>query len=139
MQADFFNAFERHFRDAELLFSNSRWANAYQLYGYSAECGIKCLMEKVFNMNLDELKEKPALEKDRKHLPVILDRYETYRTGPHAAEYLLPHTIPFDTWNVGARYAHESNFDQPFVELYKKGFSDVTTLILKAMEDGHIQ
>lgn len=41
---DFVDAHERHWRDAELLWQHQRWANADQLYGLSAECGLKALM-----------------------------------------------------------------------------------------------
>ncbi|MDE0002871.1 MAG: hypothetical protein OXQ29_09265 [Rhodospirillaceae bacterium] len=37
--ADFLDAHRRHWCDAELLFNDSRWANADQMYGFSAECG----------------------------------------------------------------------------------------------------
>ena len=42
--ADFHDAHLRHWQDAELLFRHDRWANADQLYGLSAECGLKAVM-----------------------------------------------------------------------------------------------
>ena len=42
--ADFRDAHLRHWQDAELLFEHQRWANADQLYGLSAECGLKAVM-----------------------------------------------------------------------------------------------
>jgi hypothetical protein len=131
MTTDFYNAFERHFKDAEMLFGISRWANAYQLYGYSAECALKCIMQKVFSITLDPTK-------DFKHFPDILTRYETYRTGAYAVGYELPPTTPFYLWTLKARYAPESDFDQAFVEPYKKGTSDIMTLIVRAMTEGLI-
>jgi hypothetical protein len=41
---DFYNAYTRHIEDAEFLFSASHLGNADQIYGYAAECGLKCLM-----------------------------------------------------------------------------------------------
>ena len=41
---DFVDAHRRHWADAELLFDHDRWANADQLYGFSAECGLKAVM-----------------------------------------------------------------------------------------------
>ena len=38
-------ALQRHWEDAELLFSEKRLANADHLYGFSAECGLKAVME----------------------------------------------------------------------------------------------
>ena len=42
--SDFTDAHCRHWDDAELLFKLQRWANADQLYGFSAECGLKAVM-----------------------------------------------------------------------------------------------
>ena len=44
--ADFTGAHRRHWQDAELLFAEHRWANADQLYGFSAECGLKAVLKK---------------------------------------------------------------------------------------------
>jgi len=44
MTADFLDAHERHWTDAEILFAQGRFANADHLYGLSAECGLKWLM-----------------------------------------------------------------------------------------------
>ena len=41
---DFADAHRRHWEDAELLHDHGRWANADQLYGFSAECGLKAVM-----------------------------------------------------------------------------------------------
>lgn len=41
---DFIDAHRRHWEDAELLFDSGRWPNADQLYGISAECGLKALV-----------------------------------------------------------------------------------------------
>ena len=43
--ADYSDAHRRHWEDAELLFTNARWANADQSYGFSAECGLKAMMQ----------------------------------------------------------------------------------------------
>ncbi len=47
MQADFLDAHERHWQDAELLLTNQRLANADHLYGMSAECGLKRLCSRL--------------------------------------------------------------------------------------------
>ena len=43
-ETDFVDAHHRHWEDAELLFDHCRWGNADQLYGFSAECGLKAVM-----------------------------------------------------------------------------------------------
>jgi hypothetical protein len=44
MNTDYKNAARRHYKDAEILYSRLRWANADQLYGLAAECGLKAVM-----------------------------------------------------------------------------------------------
>jgi hypothetical protein len=44
MDTDYKNAACRHYEDAEILFKQLRWANADQLYGLAAECGLKAVM-----------------------------------------------------------------------------------------------
>ena len=44
--ANFVDAHHRHWEDAQLLFRNHRWANADQLYGLCAECGLKAVMRR---------------------------------------------------------------------------------------------
>ena len=52
--ADFHDAHRRHWQDAELLRKHGRWANADQLYGFSAECGLKAVM-KALGMAVDSM------------------------------------------------------------------------------------
>lgn len=44
MSCDFADSCQRHWDDAERLFSSGRWANADHLYGFSAESALKRLM-----------------------------------------------------------------------------------------------
>jgi hypothetical protein len=136
MQTDFFNAYQRHYKDAEYLYDASRWANADHLYGFSAECGLKCIMQS-FGMRLDPVKGTPP-KKDKVHIDQVWDRYETYRAGMGAAEYALPQPNPFAAWNVSDRYAHETGFTQTLVEQHKTGFKVVQALIYKAILDGRL-
>ena len=80
MQADFLDAHERHWYDAELLFTEQRWANADHLYGIAAECGLKRLMV-AFGMPFDTVKNRPAELSDRSHADSVWARYESYRSG----------------------------------------------------------
>lgn len=56
---DFADAHGRHWGDAELLYAHECLANADQLYGFSAECGLKALME-VLGMRLDPSGRPPG-------------------------------------------------------------------------------
>ena len=136
MRTDFYGAYRRHWDDAEYLYSNSRLANADQLYGYSAECGLKCLMV-CFGMRLDPVTGDPP-QKDRKHINELWDHYETYRAGIGTAEYMLPRTNPFNNWHISDRYAHESGFNKKYVDDHKAGVKMVRELINKAVLEGRL-
>jgi hypothetical protein len=136
MGTDFLNAFARHLRDAGKLFACSRWANADQLYGYSAECGLKCLMQ-VFGMPLEPGGSgKPKERADRVHADKIWDRYQVYRAGYGSAKYMLPRQNPFYNWSVDNRYAGEANFDRAYEEPHKDGAEKVEAVISQARGDG---
>jgi hypothetical protein len=135
MKSDFYNAFHRHWNDAEYLLNDSRWGNASQLYAYSAECGLKCLMA-AFGMKLDST-GAPG-DKDKVHANEIWDRYEAYSTGAGAAHYSLPSVNPFTGWHISDRYANDANFNQPGTETYRKGAETVKRLVIQALLDGRV-
>jgi hypothetical protein len=136
MQTDFYDAHCRHWKDAEFLYNDSRFPNADHLYGYSAECGLKCLM-RIFGMPLDPATGKPP-RKDRVHIDQAWDRYEMYRAGIGITGYTLPQSNPFDNWNISDRYAHEKSFSRTHVEGHKSGAKTVRTLINKAILEGRL-
>ena len=90
MNADFFNAHDRHRQDANLLFSRHRWANADHLYGMAAECGLKQIMQ-AFGMAVDTLTGSPAERKDRVHADGIWARFESYRSGHYQGAGYVSH------------------------------------------------
>lgn len=136
MQADFLDAHERHWSDAERLFQAQRWANADHLYGMAAECGLKRLMM-VFGMSVDTATGSPVNNKDWKHVNNIWARFESYRSG-HAqgTGYALSPNNPFAHWDVSDRYAHQSDFDQARVQGHQAGTQAVRSLIAKAQREG---
>jgi len=138
MQADYLDAHERHWQDAERLFQSQRWANADHLYGMAVECGLKRLML-AFGMSYDAKQDRPDKEKDRKHADGIWARFESYRCGnPQGAGYVLTSANPFSNWNVSQRYAHQVHFTQARVEEHRCGANTVRELIRKAQREGLI-
>jgi hypothetical protein len=136
MQVDYHDAHNRHWDDAEHLFDDSRWANADQLYGLSAECGLKRLMM-AFGMNIDTTTGSPTEKKDWVHANKAWQRYESYRAGHyHGAKYSLPANDPFINWDVSQRYANRSNFDQALAESHKQGANAVRSLVNQAILEG---
>ncbi|PPQ28131.1 SAM-dependent methyltransferase [Rhodopila globiformis] len=135
MQADFHDAHNRHWHDAEKLYTDSRWANADHLYGLAVECGLKQLMCE-FGMAL-RADGSPAIAADRTHADQIWSRYDAYRSGYHnGASYPLPDANPFNDWNASQRYANQLLFDAPRVEAHRRGALAVRTLIAQAQADG---
>ena len=136
MQTDFYNAFLRHWNDAEYLYNISRWANSDQLYAYSAECGLKCLML-LFGMYVNPATGIPD-EKDKLHIDKIWYRYETYRAGIGISGYFISPVNPFDNWNIGQRYANEINFDKFWVDHHLDGAKEIKKLLNKAVLEGRL-
>ncbi|THF62037.1 SAM-dependent methyltransferase [Pseudothauera rhizosphaerae] len=136
MQADFLDAHERHWDDAERLFAEGRYANADHLYGMAAECGLKRLMVR-FGMAVNPVTGSPTDNKDWKHANNIWARFESYRSGKvEGNDYGLPTPSPFDNWDASDRYAHQSNFNQAGVQVHQAGAAAICELIKKAQREG---
>lgn len=136
-KADFLDAHERHWHDAEFLYQGQCWANADHLYGFAVECGLKGLML-VFGMKVDP-SGKPKDKKDQEHARNIWQRFESYRCGhPRGTGYALPNVNPFNKWDVSDRYAHRSNFNQQWTQSHQAGAKLVSELIRKAKKEGLI-
>ncbi|MFM0518422.1 hypothetical protein PQR08_13400 [Caballeronia jiangsuensis] len=137
MSTDFLDAHQRHWDDAEHLLAAGRWANADHLYGLSAECGLKRLMI-AFGMETNTT-GVPKVKKDKVHVDEAWDRYESYRSG-HClgANYPLPLSNAFDTWNVSQRYDHRMYFDQAVAQAHRAGADTVKNLISQAQQAGVI-
>jgi len=138
MQADFLDAHERHWDDAERLNQAQRWANADHLYGMAAECGLKRLML-AFGMPYNTATNRPDNREDRVHAKGIWGRFESYRCGHHQGTgYILPASNPFDNWDISDRYAQQSNFNQTRVQAHQAGAQVVRELVAKAQREGLI-
>ena len=137
MNIDFLDAHERHWEDAETLLENTRLANADHLYGISAECGLKCLMQ-AFGMPISS-DGSPANKKDRIHADEIWQRYESYRSGHHhGVAYALPTSDPFGDWHAAQRYAPRSDFGDATVRAHRGGAESVRALVIRAQRGGLI-
>ena len=118
--SDFTDAHCRHLDDAELLFDRKRWANADQLYGFSAECGLKAVMTSL-GMPVDAT-GTPTERGHRQHVQRIWPEFECFVTGKKGASFLgrLPRAEPFADWSHHDRYANQSHFKRANVELHRK-------------------
>ena len=144
MNADFLDAHYRHWQDAEYLREAARWANADHLYGMAAECGLKHLMKKMFNMTTDTNTGSPSLPVDRVHINEASPkkdsawvRYSSYLSGSngHAPEYALSTINPFQDWDVAQRYAARTHFDASRVQAHQQGAEQVRQLIRRSQRN----
>jgi hypothetical protein len=136
MTTDFDDAHDRHWRDAERLRGDNRLANADHLYGISAECGLKALMQS-FGMSVRN--GEPDNRNDRKHIDQLVGRYDAYRSSsvyPNAVNYTLIDTSAFDDWRASQRYAVESAFTVTRVNAHAIAARDVRTLVSTAKLEG---
>ena len=132
--ADFTDAYSRHWEDAELLYGNRRWANADQLYGFSAECGLKAVMI-VLGMQVDDA--GPVELKYRKHVQDLWPIFQQFAADRNEAEYmsLLPNGEPFSDWSHHDRYAHRENFKKANVEPHRRAAQGIQQMMECAAQD----
>ena len=135
--ADFADAHRRHWEDAELLFAHARWANADQLYGYSAECGLKLVMESI-GMAVDDM-GVPAEREHRVHVQALWPQFIAFAgTRREGARYLalLPPDAPFADWSHHGRYAHRAHLGQSDASRHRDAANEVRQIVDLATEDG---
>lgn len=137
--ADFGDAHQRHWKDAELLFGDDRWANADQLYGFSAECGLKVVMKEVCDMPVNE-SGIPTTSEHKQHVQYLWQTFLTFAQGQGAANYvnMLPQNLPFRDWSHHDRYAHSRHFSQQQVELHREAAGNVKGMVEQARQDGRL-
>ena len=136
--ADFLDAMDRHWQDAELLRRNQRLANADHLYGLSAECGLKAIMRKL-GMEMEN--NVPRRRCDRQHINRLWDRYESYRSRSHhrmrnARFSLRWQHNPFANWHVSGRYANRDHCAEDRLEEHRSGAKDVKGLVARLEKQG---
>ena len=133
--ADFVHAHRRHWKDAELLFDHQRWVNADQLYGLSAECGLKAVMQ-ILGMPVDETGRPP--QKYSKHVQEIWPVFVTFARNRNGAQFLskLPTCAPFDDWSHHNRYAAHDRFHRENVEPHREAARGVIPVVQLATQSG---
>lgn len=136
--ADFIDAHRRHWEDAELLFDNARWASADQMYGFSAECGLKAVM-KALGMSVDAT-GTPEQPEHRKHVQDLWPVFRTFVRGHGGARYLhqLPEDNPFGDWSHHDRYAHRRHWKETSLVQRRDAAQGVLNMVQVARRDGQL-
>jgi len=135
---------KRHFRDAELLESNQREANAGQLYGFCAECGVKAVLIAIgYPTDSDgspiatPQAGEPKIRKHINELIAINGQISSYASGRGGAKYLalIPNINSFDDWSVHHRY-----YDQQYIplslDIWKGAAAETMKMLDEAKLDG---
>jgi len=134
--ADFGDAHCRHWEDAELLRDNNRWANADQLYGFSAECGLKAVM-RALGMPVDQI-GAPTEGQHRQHVHKLWPIFESFAQGRDGARFaaMLPDGKPFAGWSHHDRYADRKHFGPAGVDAHRDAAAQVSNMVKRARQDG---
>jgi hypothetical protein len=134
MTEDFLDSHKRHWDDAERLFNAERWANADHLYGISAECGLKKLLEVLQGDPLGPNQKRHIWESRR--TDNCWNIFDTYRSGHQlAAKFPMPDN-PFNDWDISQRYAHQSYFDRNRAESHRNGAEIIKGFVTTADLEG---
>ena len=123
---DFLAAHRRHWEDAEFLFGDSRWPNADQLYGMSAECGLKTMLE---------IMGVPIKSSHRAHVDWLWGKFRSEVEAWGEARYAVEGD-PFSDWSISERYAHGSHVDRRKAERHREGAEQVFRRLEEATTDG---
>lgn len=132
---DFAASHRRHWRDAERLYVNGRWGNADQLYGFSAECGMKAVMAGL-GMPLSQSGMPP--KRYQEHIQRLWPLYCSFVNGRPEARYLgmLPSVSPFVDWSHHNRYAGDAHFTDGTTKPHRSGAHSVVRMVRAAQQDG---
>ena len=139
--ADFADANERHWEDAERFYKENRWANAEYLYGLSAECGLKAVMV-VVGLKTDG-RGSPGLAY-RRHVHELWEPFIAW-FGMFAwteafakADYLrwMMDYKPFEDWSHHDRYAKRSRFREVNVKPHREATEKVRSMVWYAKMGG---
>ena len=136
--ADFASAHIRHWEDAEFLFRAGRWANADQLYGLSAECGLKAVM--VANRLPVVADGSPRDKKYRKHINTLWDEFPAFVQDRQTGQPLhhLSRSNPFASWSIDNRYANGVHFNEQSVDPHQAAARQVRNFYLRLKVNGHV-
>ncbi|WP_333873277.1 hypothetical protein [Methylobacter sp.] len=141
---DFPASAKRHYQDACLLENNSRLANAGQLYGFCAECGIKALLIShgyPTDAEGSPIRNPPTGETSiRKHidqLVTIKTQIDVSTSGRSGAKYLalIPNIGSFVDWSVDHRYYDQHQIPSS-LPAWKGAATEMMQMMDIAISDG---
>jgi hypothetical protein len=139
MPTDYRDSAERHWEDADYLSADNRLANADHLFGLSAECALKAVMQGL-GMSLRP-DGAPAGKQHRVHINMLWDEFSAFaqtRNGSRYATAVHSKPNPFDDWDVARRYCHRSEITPTILEKHRQGAMSAIEIFKTAVLDGVI-
>ena len=136
LPVNFADAHRRHWKDAEILNDSERLANADQLYGFSAECGIKAVMQGL------GIRAKPSGDRrdrgrHRKHVQDLWPEFKTFAKGRKGQQYLRHLSgSPFGDWSHHQRYAPTGYAHKEAVAQHRHAALGILRMVRRAEQDG---
>ena len=118
-----------------MLFAHARWANADQLYGFSAECGLKAVML-ALGMRVDP--DGVPEQEHRKHVQELWPIFRTFAQRHNGQWYLqrLTSGEPFDDWSHHDRYASTRHFSRQSTARHQNAAREICIMLQRATQDG---
>lgn len=142
-------AARRHLHDGETLYGMGRHANAGQLFGFAAECGLKamliaCKVPVGTDGGLPESHPTKPQKRHplREHVPRLMDRIAQHGQlipdGALATRYMagLPSLIHFKNWSIDHRYWRETALPLASVADWRVSAVELGTMLDQAKQDG---
>jgi hypothetical protein len=142
MKVDFKNAAQRHYEDAEILYNNSRWGNADQLYGLSSECVLKRIITGLEPNNVDQTGDFTNRDHKKhfdKNNPKGLWNHFSVSFSGRLAQHSLPNSNSFSDWDIFQRYLHTSCINKQQVDKHRLATISLQNLLQQLFTDGVIQ
>jgi hypothetical protein len=141
---DFPSAAKRHWQDASSLEVSGRAANAGQLYGFSAECGIKALLVALgYPTDADGSPARtppagtPQVRKHIHQLVSIIGNIQSDIVGRSGAKYsaMFPNITNFANWSTDHRYWTDTAIPNS-LPAWKAAAKEVMKILDEASLDG---
>lgn len=145
----FEHAARRHLADAESLFIRGRLANAGQLYGFVAECGLKAMLlacgvapSADGGIPVTHPAKPDKQHPLRQHMPSLTGRIAAHGQlipdGPQAARYMatMPSLGHYVDWSVDHRYWRDAALPLTSVAKWRSAAQEVCTMLDQAKQDG---
>jgi hypothetical protein len=131
----------RHFQDAEMLFASNRAANAGQLYGFVAECGVKAMLV-ACRVPTDQSGSIKFRDPFRQHVPKLMDSVNLNGAlipdGRFISTYLafIPGISALNDWSVDHRYWKDEALPSASVTAWKSAAIEVLSMLDEAAANG---